>query len=86
MIDSGFITYYWSASSEQALREILFSTDSDGLPVPVMDSLGIAEGNGLYGVPGTFYTCTKSVDIIQTPPGCVLADPYIISNLLGVWA
>ena len=86
----GYVTYYWQAPERASLENAIYNiaSDDDGNSVFVskFDNLGIAEGNGTYGGIGTFYTCARIAKIIETPIGCGLADPYIVSNLLGVWA
>lgn len=87
---NGYVTYYWQSSDKSALQEVLFTSalNEDGTysTIAAIDNLGIAEGNGVYGSIGTFYTCARSETIMQTPSNCQISDPYVVSNLIGVWA
>lgn len=87
----GYITYYWQCPSYQVLHDLLFTTgkDENGNPidVPIIDNLGIIEGDSNYGQKGVFYTCARSEKMIMmTPQGCQLAEPYVVFYLLGAWA
>ena len=89
-MSSGYITYYWQSSSLEILQGILFSasSDDDGNPIQVskIENLGISQGDGVYGDINTFYTCARSEDMLEMQAGCDVADPAIITHLLGVWA
>ena len=87
---TGYVTYYWQSASHDALQAAITTSVPDGngntVLVNSIDNLGIAEGNAEYGDVGIFYTCTRSPEIIETPLGCSLAEPFVVSHLLGVWA
>lgn len=87
-MESGWITYYWSAPTEDALM----------MAIGMLPNLGVAQGgvqtafddNGvltgpIYGVTGIFYTVLRSQENMRTPEGLTIADPFDCTGLLGIF-
>ncbi|MDR3450722.1 MAG: hypothetical protein P4M15_13435 [Alphaproteobacteria bacterium] len=80
----GWITYYWSAPAAENLQAALAAGNMPNLGV-VAGGVG-QDGVTVYGDTGLYYTVARSRAARETPEGFALADPYICTGLMGVFA